>query len=57
MECEKIIFLRNLFLRAFVVGVLFDFFSWIATLGCGMPMPPGLSNDLSSTKKNWVRLL
>jgi hypothetical protein len=33
MEREKIIFLRNLFLRAFVVGVLFAFFYWIATLG------------------------
>ena len=26
-------FLRNLFLRAFVVSVLFAFFYWIATLG------------------------
>jgi hypothetical protein len=33
MEREKIIFLRDLFLRAFVVGVLFAFFYWIATLG------------------------
>jgi hypothetical protein len=32
MEREKIVFLRNLFLRAFVVGVLFAFFYWIATL-------------------------
>jgi hypothetical protein len=32
MEREKIIFLRNLFLRAFVVGVLFAFFYWLATL-------------------------
>ena len=32
MEREKIIFLRNLFLRAFAVGVLFAFFYWIATL-------------------------
>jgi hypothetical protein len=32
MEREKIIFLRNFFLRAFVVGVLFALFYWIATL-------------------------
>jgi hypothetical protein len=32
MEREKIIFLRSLFLRAFVVDVLFAFFYWIATL-------------------------
>jgi hypothetical protein len=32
MEREKIIFFRNFFLRAFVVGVLFALFYWIATL-------------------------
>jgi hypothetical protein len=32
MEREKIIFLRNFFLRAFAVGVLFALFYWIATL-------------------------
>jgi hypothetical protein len=32
MEHEKIIFLRNFFLRAFVVGVLFALFYWIVTL-------------------------
>jgi hypothetical protein len=32
MEREKIIFLRNFFLRAFVIGVLFALFYWIATL-------------------------
>ncbi|HEU5245920.1 MAG TPA: hypothetical protein VFU09_02405 [Candidatus Udaeobacter sp.] len=32
MEREKIIFFRNFFLRAFVVGVLFALFYWIVTL-------------------------
>jgi hypothetical protein len=32
MEREKIIFFRNFFLRAFVVGVLFAVFYWTATL-------------------------
>jgi hypothetical protein len=32
MEHKKIIFLRNFFLRAFVVGVLFALFYWIVTL-------------------------
>lgn len=32
MDREKIIFLRNFFLRAFVVGILFVLFYWIATL-------------------------
>jgi hypothetical protein len=32
MEREKIIFLRNFFLRGFVVGVLFALFYWIVTL-------------------------
>ena len=32
MESEKIIFFRNLFLRAFVVGILFALFYWITTL-------------------------
>ena len=32
MDREKIIFLRNLFFRAFAVGILFAVFYWIATL-------------------------
>jgi hypothetical protein len=32
MDREKIIFFRNLFLRAFAVGILFAVFYWIATL-------------------------
>jgi hypothetical protein len=32
MEREKIIFFRNFFLRAFMVGVLFAVFYWIATV-------------------------
>jgi hypothetical protein len=32
MERERIIFLRNFFLHAFVVGVLFALFYWLATV-------------------------
>jgi hypothetical protein len=32
MEREKIIFLRNVLLRAFAVGALFALFYWIVTL-------------------------
>jgi hypothetical protein len=32
MGREKIIFLRNLFLRAFVVGIVFALFYWLVTL-------------------------
>jgi hypothetical protein len=32
VEREKIIFFRNFFLRAFVVGILFALFYWIVTL-------------------------
>lgn len=32
MGREKIIFLRNLFLRAFVIGVVFALFYWLVTL-------------------------
>jgi hypothetical protein len=32
MEREKVIFFRNFFLHAFVVGILFALFYWITTL-------------------------
>jgi hypothetical protein len=32
VERDKIIFFRNFFLRAFVVGILFALFYWIVTL-------------------------
>ncbi len=42
MDREKIIFLRNLFLRAFVVAVLFTLFYWIATLALWHAYAPWL---------------
>jgi hypothetical protein len=42
MEREKIIFLRNVFLRAFAVGVLFALFYWIATLALWQAYAPWL---------------
>jgi hypothetical protein len=45
MVREKIIFLRNVFLRASVTGVLFAFFYWLATLALWhgyAPWPPRL---------------
>jgi hypothetical protein len=43
MEREKIIFLRNFFLRAFVVGILFALFYWIATLALWHTYTPWLT--------------
>jgi hypothetical protein len=42
MEREKIIFLRNLFLRAFVFGVFFAFFYCLATLALWHAYAPWL---------------
>jgi hypothetical protein len=42
MNREKIIFLRNVFLRAFAVGVLFALFYWIATLALWQAYAPWL---------------
>jgi len=42
MDREKIIFLRNVFLRAFAVGVLFALFYWIATLALWQAYAPWL---------------
>jgi hypothetical protein len=48
MEREKIIFLRNVFLRAFVVGVLFALFYWVVTLA--------LWNTYSPWLMQWFKL-
>jgi len=42
VDREKIIFFRNFFLRAFVVGILFAFFYWIATLALWHAYAPWL---------------
>ena len=42
MDREKIIFFRNVFLRAFAVGVLFALFYWIATLALRHAYAPWL---------------
>ena len=43
MEREKIIFLRNFFLRGFAVGVLFALFYWIVTVTLWHTYIPWLS--------------
>jgi len=43
MERGKIIFLRNFFLRAFAVGVLFALFYWIVTVTLWHTYSPWLS--------------
>jgi hypothetical protein len=51
MEREKIIFLRNVFLRAFVVGVLFAVFYWLATLALWHSYSPWLSEQFKVDEK------
>ena len=51
MDREKIIFLRNLFLRAFVVAVLFTLFYWIATLALWHAYAPWLVERFKLTEK------
>jgi hypothetical protein len=51
MEREKIIFLRNVFLRAFVVGILFTVFYWIATLALWHSYSPWLSEQFKVDEK------
>ena len=51
MERDKIIFLRNFFLRAFVVGVLFALFYWIATLVLWHAYAPWLSERFKLNEK------
>jgi hypothetical protein len=51
MEREKIIFLRNFFLRAFVVGVLFALFYWIATVALWHTYAPWLVERFNMDEK------
>ena len=52
MEREKIIFLRNFFLRAFAVAVLFALFYWIATLALWHTYVPWLSERFKLDEKD-----
>jgi hypothetical protein len=51
MEREKIIFLRNFFLRAFVVGVLFALFYWIVTVTLWHTYAPWLAEQFKLDEK------
>jgi hypothetical protein len=51
MEREKIIFLRNLFLRAFVVGVAFALFYWLVTLALWQVYAPWLMERFKLDEK------
>ncbi|HYY35139.1 MAG TPA: hypothetical protein VE867_02090 [Candidatus Binatia bacterium] len=51
MEREKIIFLRNFFFRAFVVGVLFAVFYWIVTLALWHAYTPWLMEQFKMDEK------
>jgi hypothetical protein len=51
MEREKIIFLRNVFLRAFVAGVLFALFYWIVTLALWHTYVPWLTERFKLDEK------
>jgi hypothetical protein len=51
MEREKIIFLRNVFLRAFVVGVLFALFYWVVTLALWNTYSPWLMQRFKLDEK------
>src|SRR4029450_13979125 len=51
MEREKVIFLRNFFLRAFVVAVLFALFYWVVTLVLWNSYVPWLSGRFKLDEK------
>jgi hypothetical protein len=51
MERERIIFLRNFFLRAFVVGVLFALFYWLATVVLWHTYAPWLTERFKLDEK------
>jgi hypothetical protein len=57
VEREKIIFFRNFFLRAFVVGILFALFYWIVTLTLWHAYVPWLIERFKLDEKNLERLL
>jgi hypothetical protein len=51
MEREKIIFFRNFFLRAFVVGILFALFCWLVTLALWNSYTPWLIQSFKLDEK------
>jgi len=56
MEREKIIFFRNLFLRAFAVGVLFALFYWVATIALWHAYSPWLVERFKMDEKDLATL-
>lgn len=56
MERERIIFFRNLFIRAFAVGVLFALFYWIATLVLWHAYSPWLTESFKMDEKELAAL-
>jgi hypothetical protein len=56
MEREKIIFFRNLFMRAFAVGVLFALFYWIATMALWHAYVPWLIERFELDEKEVAAL-
>ena len=51
MELEKIIFLRNVFLRSFVVGVVFALFYWLVTLALWQAYAPWVMERFKLNEK------
>jgi hypothetical protein len=51
MGREKIIFLRNVFLRAFVVGVVFALFYWVVTLALWQAYAPWVMERFKLNEK------
>jgi len=56
MEREKIIFFRNIFLRAFAIGILFAVFYWIATLALWHAYAPWLMEQFKLDEKELAAL-
>ena len=56
MEREKIIFFRNIFLRAFAIGILFAVFYWIATLALWDAYAPWLMEQFKLDEKELAAL-
>lgn len=56
MEREKIIFFRNIFLRAFAIGILFAVFYWIATLVLWHAYAPWLMEQFKLDEKELAAL-
>jgi hypothetical protein len=56
MERENIIFFRNIFLRAFAIGILFAVFYWIATLALWHTYAPWLMEQFKLDEKELAAL-